>query len=53
MVQSISQCSNLFLALPDFSVKLISISLQLFLLLGRLNNIVSLGMLSYGFYLTR
>jgi hypothetical protein len=53
VIQCIGKGSNFLVALTDFAIKLISIPLQFFLLLSCLNNIVSLGVLSHCFDLTR
>ena len=46
MVESVEQRLNLLFALFDFGVKLVTISLQLFFLLGCLDYIVGLGVLA-------
>ena len=52
MVESVEQRLNLLFALFDFGVKLVTISLQLFFLLGCLDYIVGLGVLALGLNFT-
>ena len=52
MVKGVKQSFNLFFALFDLSIKLVTISLKLLLLLGSLNDIVGLGVLTLSFNFT-
>ena len=52
MVESVEQRLNLLFALFDFGVKLVTISLQLFFLLGCLDYIVGLRVLALGLNFT-
>lgn len=47
MVEGVSECLDFFLALADLAIELITITLELFLLLGGLNHIVGLGVLTH------
>lgn len=53
MIKSVSQSLDFLLTLSQFSIKLITISLKLFLLLSSLDDKVSLRVLSSGVLLTR
>jgi hypothetical protein len=52
VVERVRECLDLFLALADLAIELISITLELFLLLGSLDHIVGLGVLTHGLYLS-
>lgn len=52
MVESVEQRLNLLFALFDFGVKLVTVSLQLFFLLGCLDYIVGLRVLALGLNFT-
>ena len=45
MVQSIRKRLNLLFTLSDLAIQLVTIALDFFFLLGRFNNVVSLGSL--------
>ena len=46
VIKSVCECLDFLLALPNFAIELVTISLQLFLLLSRLDHVVSLRVLA-------
>jgi hypothetical protein len=52
VVEGVGECLDLFLALADLAIELITIALELFLFLGGLDHIVGLGVLTHGFNLS-
>ena len=47
VIEGVGECLDLFLALADLAIELISIALELFLLLGGLDHIVGLRVLTH------
>lgn len=53
VVQSIGKRSNFLITLSDFAIEFISVPLELFLFLCRLDNVVRLGVLADSFHFSR
>ena len=53
VVKSVCECFDFFFALTDLAVELITVSLELFTLLGSLNDEVGLSVLTVSFHISR
>jgi hypothetical protein len=53
VVKSVCECFDFFFALSDLAVELITVSLELFTLLGSLNDEVGLSVLTVSFHISR